>query len=284
MRFLVFLILIFGVYYLLNKFIFSKFKMPKFGAITLFTGGVKSGKSAVSLCCAIKQYKRNHRKWNLRCFFIKFLNFFKKEKFSFPEEPLFYSNIPVATLPYCELTTDHFLRKIRFNYKSVVFIDEASLVADSMLIKDKQVNSELLLFFKLFGHETHGGNCFVNSHCISDLHFALKRTTSDYFYINSLSNYFILLCANCREERYSDDGTTINTYDKDIDESMKRLILRKSIFKKYDCYAFSSFTDYLSTRNIEHYYKKYDDLKAYSISSFREEFKNLEVKNEEKNS
>lgn len=131
-----FILIIAIVAFLLYKFIFSKLKLPKIGAITLFTGGVKTGKSAVSLYFAIKTYKRTLFRWKLSCFFVKFLNAFlpKSKQISLPEEPLFYSTIPVANMKFVLLTREHFLRKVRFNFKSVVFIDEASLVADSMLV------------------------------------------------------------------------------------------------------------------------------------------------------
>ena len=63
-------------------------------------------------------------------------------------EPLLYSNIPLSC-PYVPLTKELLLRKKRFVYGSTVLISEASLVADSQLIKDKVINERLLKFFKL---------------------------------------------------------------------------------------------------------------------------------------
>lgn len=272
MKIILFLILVFVLYYFINKFILSKFKLPKFGAITVFTGGVKKGKTAISLYCALSQYKRNLRRWKVRTFFTRILNFFFKNKYQYEEKPLFYSNIPLRNMEYCALTTNHLLRKYRFNYKSVVFLDEASLVADSMLIKDKTVNTELLLFCKLFGHSTKGGNLFINSHCISDLHYAIKRCTSDYFYIHNLSNWLLFNVAKCREERFSEDGTDLNVYDEDIEKSLVSIIMFRNIFKKYDCYCYSEFTDNLPRLNNLRYKTKYDSLKTTDIPSFRYEF------------
>lgn len=274
----IFIIILLVVAFLLWKFFFSKLKVPKLSAITLFTGGVKTGKSAVSLHFAITTYKRVHFEWRIKCFFAKL---FKKE---LPEEPLLYSTIPIANVPFCLIHREHFLREIRFNYKSVIFIDEASLIADSMLIKDNKINTRLLLFFKLFGHETHGGHCIINSHCITDLHFAIKRTTSTYFYIHSLDNYPFICLANMREERYSDDGTNLNVYNNDVEDTLKRVLIFKSIFKKYDTFAFSYLTDDLPVYNDKLTLTKYDSLKANTIPSFRDEiyFNSIRSKESEK--
>lgn len=278
---LIYIALICVILFFIRKFL-NGFKFPKVGAIAVFTGGVKVGKSAVSLACAVSNYKRVRRSWKISCALTKFTNLFRKRinKKDLPEEPYFYSTIPVGRIKYIPLTREHLLRQRRFRYKSVVFIDEASLVADSQLIKDKKINTELLLFFKLFGHETHGGLCVVNSHSLSDLHFSLKRCTSQYFYIHHLSRYipFITL-AYMREERFAEDGTDLNVYDKDIEDSLKRCLMRTSIFKKYDSFCFSFLTDYLPCDgdNDRKELTKYDSLKADKVVSFRPEFYNLTV-------
>lgn len=282
MIYLVYAILIFICWFFIHKFL-SRFKFPKIGALALFVGGLKSGKSAISLACAWFNYRIARRKWRIKCFFIKVVNLFKrKNKFAFPERPLFYSTIPLKYIPYIPVTRDHLLRRRRFAYGSVVFIDEASLVADSQLIKDKCINNELLLFFKLFGHETRGGKCIVNTHCITDLHYALKRTTSQYFYVHHVSKYipFVTL-GYIREERYSEDGANINAFTDDVEETMKRCLMRSSIFRKYDSFCFSYLTDNLPTDTYAdcRLLGKYDSLKASEIVSFRPEFFNIDKNN-----
>lgn len=257
-------------------FVLRKFKVPKLTALTMFTGGVKTGKSAVSLYFAVKTYKRVHRKWRFRRFMCRL---FRRE---LPEEPLFYSNIPLRYIRYSPVTYEHFMRKVRFNFGSVVFLDEASLVADSRLISDNRINLQLLLFFKLFGHSTHGGYCIVNSQAISDLHIALKRCTSSYFYIHHLSWAPFFRIPLLREEKYSEDGTAVNVYNDDIEDSMKRVIMRSSIFKKYDSYCYSFFTDSLPQKNDVRLLGRKDSLKASSIVSFRPGFNNLSVEEEKK--
>lgn len=268
------------VAFLLWFFVFRKFKVPKITAIAMFTGGVKVGKSAVSLFFAYKTYKRKRRSWKFHCVLAKI---FRRIQ---PEEPLFYSNIPLRGIKYVPVTRDHLLRKVRFNFGSVVFLDEASLVADSMLgvvRKGKEdegykINDDLLLFFKLFGHETHGGNCIINSQCITDLHYALKRCTSSYFYIHHLGWLPFLRVPCVREEVYSEDGTKVNSYNDDVEDSLKRVLMSARIFKKYDSYCYSFFTDDLPTKNDVRKYGKNDSLKAEHIVSFRPLFMNMQKK------
>lgn len=288
MKYLIYIILICIILFFIHKFL-SKYKYPKIGAIGVFVGGVKSGKSAISVGTAISYYKKAKRKWKLQKALIKIVNKFKKNKYKYPEEPLLYSSIPLKGIPYTELTREHLLRKKRFNYKSIVLLDEASLIADSQLIKDKEINTQLLLFFKLFGHETHGGKCIINTHCISDLHYALKRTTSDYFYIHHLAVNPLFTITYLREERYSEDGTTVNTYDEDVEQSLKKCIMFKNIYKKYDPFTFSILTDDLETKNKTVYLGRKESLKSEKIVSFRPEFYNLsrnkgDSKDEKKNS
>lgn len=271
------LIIIAVLLFLLWFFVLRKFKVPKITAIAMFTGGVKTGKSAVSLFFAVKTYKRKRRNWKVRCFFAKL---FRREC---PEEPLFYSNIPLRHIKYAPVARDHLMRKVRFNFGSVVFLDEASLVADSMLgvvRKGKEdegykISDELLLFCKLFGHETHGGNLIINSQCISDLHYALRRCTSNYFYIHHLGWFPFLRIPAIREEVYSEDGTKVNAYTSDVEDSLKRVLMSARIFKKYDSYCYSFFTDDLPVKNDLRKYGKHDSLKAEHIVSFRPLFDKL---------
>ena len=127
-----------------------KFKKPKISCMALVTGGVKAGKSTFSCALALSKYKSQVRK-------VRFANFFRrifrKELF---EKPLLYSNVPL-NCEYVPLTDDLLLRKQRFVFRSVIYAQEASLIADSQLIKNLDINQRLLLFNKLIGHETKGG-------------------------------------------------------------------------------------------------------------------------------
>lgn len=240
-----------------------KFKKPKISCMALVTGGVKAGKSTFSCALALSKYKSQVRK-------VRFANFFRrifrKELF---EKPLLYSNVPL-NCEYVPLTDDLLLRKQRFVYRSVIYAQEASLIADSQLIKNLDINQRLLLFNKLIGHETKGGYLIYDTQCINDNHYSVKRCISEYFYIHDTIKWipFILLC-HVRELRYSDDGQEINVYDGDVEESMRTVLVSKRIWKMFDAYCYSVLTDHLPVASDVVEGRELSDLKARKIVSFR---------------
>lgn len=282
MRILIIIVLSLIIWWFWNKFV-SLFKFPKVGAVAVITGGLKTGKTAISLAIARFVYRCVHRRWKIKVFLGKVFNLRCKDDL----EPVFYSSIPLAC-DYVPLTRDLLLMKKRIVPKSVVFIDEVSLIADSMLFKDKEINEQLLKFFKLFGHISHGGLCVFNSHCLTDLHFALKRTTSQYFYIHHTVKLPFLSFTKMREERYSEDNTTLNNYPDDVENTLKTCIFRSRVFKEYDCYAYSLLTDDLPVQNDIVRGKNLPNLKATEIPSFNPVFYNMfqkkeDLKNEKEN-
>ena len=263
----------------LGAFIFYKiskhFKVPKIACVSLTTGGVKSGKSTFSVYLAISTYKRIHRRWKVRKVFQTLFNK------PIDEEPLLYSNIPLS-VPYVPITLELLQRKIRPRYGSVAYVNEASLLCDQMLFKDDELNERLTLFNKLFGHETCGGYLVYDTQCIGDVHYAVKRSLSNYFYVHHLEKRIpFFLVAKVREERYSDDkGTITNTYSEDVEENLKTVIIPKSVWKKFDAYCFSVLTDSLPVSDC--LINRTTDLKAREIVSFRKfkTIQNNEVQNE----
>ena len=266
----------------LYVYIRKTFKFPKVGSMVAVDGGVKSGKTTFSFALAHTQWKRNVRR-------VKFRNFFAK-LFNKPLEelPLFYSTIPVG-FPYVLLTKELMLRQERFVYGSVIFVDEASLFADSLISKTlgPDVNDRLLIFNKLIAHELKGGGVIVyNSQQISDLHVSIRRCLSETFYVHSTFKWlpFFLVCT-IREERFREDGGAVNVYNEDVENSLKRVLIPKSIWKKFDCYCYSVLTDDKPVnRNV---IENVPDLKAREIVSFnpRHAFKMEEkgVENEKEN-
>lgn len=266
-KILIYFILICVALFFIHKFT-SRFKFPKIGSLTLVTGGVKCGKSTFSVGLAIKDHTRQVRK-------VKFANFFRKLFHKKPYElPLLYSNVPL-NCDYVPLTTDLLERKERFAYRSTIYIQEASLVADSMLIKDGELNEKLLHFFKLIGHETMGGACILDTQCVGDLHFSIKRSTSNYFYIHHLVKWIpFFLVAYVQECRYSDDGTVIQAQNQDTEVTLKKVIMLKSTWKKFDSYCYSYLTDDLKVDKKLCQGKMLKDLKARNIVTFRKRDKN----------
>lgn len=222
---------------------FKFFKMPKIGCIGMVTGGVKCGKSTLSVWLAVRKYKFQHRKWRIRCWLIKVINAVFRCSKKFPEEPVLYSNVKLAGVHYTLLTTDMILRKVRPAFGSVVYIQEASLLADSMYFKDMAVNERLLLFNKLFGHESHGGYLIYDTQSIQDNHYAVKRCLNSYFWIhhNVKLPFFVVLYV--REFFFSEDNSTVNTVDSDVEESLKIMLVPKRVWRMFDAYCYSAFTD-----------------------------------------
>lgn len=258
---MIWLVLVIGLIVII--FLTRKFKKPKLSCMALVTGGVKAGKSTFSCALALSKYKSQVRK-------VRFANFFRrifrKELF---EKPLLYSNVPL-NCEYVPLTDDLLLRKQRFVYRSVIYAQEASLIADSQLIKDLDINQRLLLFNKLIGHETKGGYLIYDTQCINDNHYSVKRCISEYFYIHDTVKWipFILLC-HVRELRYSDDGQEINVYEGDVEESMRTVLVSKRVWKMFDAYCYSVLTDHLPVASEVVEGRELSDLKARKIVSFR---------------
>lgn len=262
-------------------FYLKKCKRLKYDTLTMVTGGVKTGKSTLTLHLAYKQYKKQLKKYNFQMKVAKFLHCeFDKEK------PLFYSNIPLA-FDYVPLDMDLMLRHKRFAYGSVIYCDESSLLADSMDCKDKFTNEMLLLFNKLIGHETGGinsksigeGYLFYDTQSIGDNHFSVKRCLTRYYWIYQTIKFvpFVILM-RVREMAYQDgmDNVT-NQFSEDVVDTMRWVIVPKSIWKKFDKCCYSYLTDNLEVASNVVDGKLLDDLKAKYVLSFHK-FEQLQVK------
>lgn len=234
---------------------------------TLITGGIKSGKSTFAMALTLKTYKSVHRRWAIRKYILKMLH---REP---EEEPLLYSNIPLG-VPYVQITNDLLTRKVRARFGSVIFIDEASLVADSQLIQDKDINEALLVFVKLIGHSLHAqGGLIINTQSTSDMHYSFRRCCDKRFYVDHTFKWLpFFLVQTIREERYSEDGSIVNAYNEDMQESLKKVLVRKKTWKLFDKCAFSVFTDRKPV--LDKLEDVSDDLKVKELTSFRQ-FKTL---------
>lgn len=233
------------------------------GNLVLVTGGVKSGKSTLSVCLATRKYRQHHRRWRVRCFFARL---FGKP---LPEEPLLFSNVPLDVEGYSLLTTAHLARHVRFPYKSVIYVQEASLVADSQNIRDQDLNQRLLEFNKLIAHETKGGYLFYDTQSVLDCHYSIKRSLASYLYVHRTVKWlpFILLCKV--EELRFDEVNTVNINDGDLDDRpWKWVLMSKRVWKRFDCYCYSVMTDHLPVVSDP---CKPSSLKADSIISLRKE-------------
>lgn len=275
----------------------KKLKLPN---VYLVTGAVKSGKSCFSVGLAVKQYKKNLRMWYFLYPFRKFIDVFRSIKTKrtgevypscIPLKPMLYSNIPLARVKCNPFTKEILYRQVRIPNKSVALLDEVSLVADSMLFNDKNINERLMLLIKLWGHSTHGGSLILNTQSIKDTHFAFKRCIGQYLYIYSMQKGVFFNHYQVREMLYSSDEDSSaninNTIDGDVETSMLKIWHSKKYMRMYDCYCYSCFTDGLRYQvDYDAPIKtKRDDLKAYVLVSLQDfkslkDYQNKEVKNE----
>lgn len=236
------IIIIIIVAIILFVLFFKLRKVPKLGDLTTITGGIKTGKSTLAIFLARRKYKFNLFIWKIKKVLCKI--FHKK----IPEKPLFYSNIKL-TCEYVPMTKEIFLREERLAYKSVSYVNEASLIADSQDWKDKNINEKLKLFNKLYGHETKGGSLYYDTQAIKDVHYSIKRCMNNYLWIHHAIKWIpFIYIVKVREMLYVDENT-INLNEKDGEDNLKYIIIPKKIWKTFDCYTYSCFTDNLPVAN-----------------------------------
>lgn len=243
-------------------------KIPRCGNMVLTTGGIKTGKSMLSVRMVYKTWKRQvfkTRVYNLFHFlFGRFWKRFEKKK----DLPKIYSNVPL-NVPYVPLTRAHLERKVRFVYGSVAYFCESSLIVDSQYYKDDLINEKLLLLVKLWAHETRGGYAFFDTQSIMDNHYAVKRCLSSYFYIHHSVKIPFFVLMFLRELKFSEDNSAVNNFSEDIEEGLKICIVPKSTWKLYDRYCYSVLTDHLPADSNVVDIEEQQDLKARSICSLK---------------
>lgn len=251
---IIFILAIIGIAVLLIWFFVFKVKHLKTPDVYMVDGGVKTGKSLVTVKLAVTQYRKNCIKVAIFNFFRRCINKFRKMKKAPLEKPMLYSNMPLYRVKYNALTLDILKWQVRIPHKSVCLIDEATLLADSLLgmKKDKnkmkefdETNEILTLFLKTYGHQTHGGSCFYNSQNVIDLHFAFKRCTSTYLMVMKNRKFPFFCLLDVRELVHDESGDTKNVIAKDVDDDNKPLFVSKRWYKYYDRYYLDILTKHL---------------------------------------
>ena len=213
-------------------------KKLKISNVYFVSGAVKTGKSFVSVALAVKTYKKNLLRYYISLPIRLLICKWRKEKFDKKiYKPMLYSNIPLRFVKHNRFTKDILLRNVRIPNKSVVLLDETSLLADSMLFKDNKINNELMLFFKLFGHYSHGGTCVCNSQTIADNHFSLKRSIGRYLYVYNRAKFPFFTRIKGVEQIYSDDTTSTNVLTGDLEDNQKSMLFLNKYYKYYDYYC-----------------------------------------------
>lgn len=271
-------IIILAIALIIFLVVYFKFKKLKLNTCVFVDGAPKTGKDLLCMKIIDKEIRKARFRVNL-------YNFFHKKK---KDMPLIYSNIPLYhKYGYVPLTNEIIHRQERIIDKSVVFIGEYSLFADSRLglkntKEDKTINDDLLLFHKLCGHQWNG-KLITNSQCVSDCHYANKRTLSNYYYIlhsrKGLFHHFLEVVELLNNE----DTTTINT-NEDIQNRKTYLIMvSKKYYKMYDYRAFEKLYEGLPYAKNVVYLKPNNDLKVKTLTSFNDNMVNIYNKGVEKN-
>lgn len=247
--YLILFIIIFIVLFVLFE---KHTKHLKYGNLIMITGGVKTGKTTLSIHIIRKQYKKQLTKYYIT-------KLFKKNV----EKPLIYSNVPLA-LDYVPLTMDLLLGKERFTYGSIIYFQEASLLADSMSYRNNYVNEQLKYFNKLIAHETHGGFLIYDTQNVNDVHYNIDRAVSTYYWIYRKVHLPFFLLLKVREMINSGENTQ-NNLNNDVEEETKWLFVPTKNWRYFDSYSYSSITDNLPINKNIKKYKKGDSLKVTKV-------------------
>lgn len=243
----IFLIIVIAII-VIGIVIYVKSKKLPLDTCVMINGGVGSGKTSTAVYLAIKSYRKEYRNWRFKRFLYYKCKLHLKCLKTYEEEPLLYSNIPLAKVKYVPFTNDMILRKERFNYKSIILLSESSLIANSMSYKDKNINDELTLFIKLIRHELKGTYCnvpnlIIETQSLQDNHYSFDRCITQSLFLTKKVNIPFFRFVKCREILTIPQVN--NIIDDDIEKSMsfRWLIVPKSVFKKYDSYCYSVLSD-----------------------------------------
>ena len=219
----------------------------------MVTGAPKTGKTFVSVALAVTTYRKNLRAYKIKKFInsaVYTITFKKLLIWKNLEEPMLYSNMPLANVRYNKFTLDILLRKKRVPYKSVILLDEVSLIADSMLFKDADINEQLTEFMKLIGHEVHSGTptLICNTQELADCHYSFRRCCGSYMYLYSKTSILGFSILNGVELVSSDSNQTgVNSVIVgDIQKNCYKMLFSNKWYKYYDCYYLSDLTDSLN--------------------------------------
>ncbi len=212
--------------------------------ILLITGGVGVGKTSTGLYTAMKSFRKKLFRYNIKTKILRKKNV---------EKPCFYCNMPLYDFEYKQFTIEHLLREKRFEYDSVIFLNEISLIADSMLAynigKDKAreyVNQQLQLFCKLIRHETKGKGItlILDTQNPNDMAKGGDRAITTTTHLTSCIKWlpFIRIVKGRNLTLNIENVQNNVNSSEDIENTDFWRIVPKSIFKKYNsyCYEFLS--------------------------------------------
>lgn len=270
---MIFIVIIIVILVLL-LILFRRSKRFYFDNVVMLNGSIGSGKTSTGVKIAFNSINKAHSIWWRKKYIYSKIFKFKYNKYALQEleeEPLLYSNIPLKHRLYTPLTTDILKRQKRCHYKSVIFIDESSLLATSLDYKDKELSESLTLFLKLVRHSLHGSyrnllgsypNLIITTQSKNDNHFAFDRTLNQVLYIFKSINIPFFKVVWARDLLLID--SVLNNFDDDIKQSfsIRWFLVPKSIFKKYNSYCYSFLSDQFekigSPKTITNLHKRFE--------------------------
>lgn len=233
----------------------------KIEVITAFTGGLGSGKSFLSSQLAVKLYRKNLFKYNVKYLWFLFLKWLKIAKNDWTyEKPKLYSNIPLCwkTKGHGKhkryyystvLTVDHLLLQEKLALGSVVYIDEVGSFASQFDYIEKNIIDVFDEFCRLFRHYVSNpalkiqSFMVVNDQCSENINLTIRRRMNT---IHNLSNFYLLFghiafyyerMINISEEIKTIDLTNCEA-GHDTQDNMRlciRFFLHNKLYNSY-CY------------------------------------------------
>lgn len=274
--------------------IFIKSKVLATDSILLINGPVGSGKSSTSLQIVKNKMFFKRIKYYTRKYFLDYvlhpIKFLKNPKerikeIKSREKPYIYSNVPLYKMEYIPIEIDILKRQnYRFNYDSILYLNEASLIANSMSYKDDEINQGLTLFVKLIRHEMRGsGLCMVlDTQSPNDLHYSADRSINQGLFIEKSIGWLPFVRLIWVREMAINRPDVKNVYVDDVkeDSSLRFILVWKSIFKNFDSHCYSILTDNLPPlRSIKKKQKKTFTKKRFFIPTWLK-FKEIDNNNE----
>lgn len=203
----------------------------KHDTVTLYVGGLGSGKTLIGVNDALKCLKRNRIK-------VLFYNLFHPKKLK--KKPLLYSTIPIRISKKelsVDLTTEHLLLQKAIVEKSVLFIDEASTVANSFENVANNKNLKTVEEFStFFRHYTKGGYMILTTQNTSKCNYVVRYCCNQAFQLSQFTNILnIAYCVKIRNIDLTNDVVNIN--QSNLEENTRNLV---GFFgrRKYNTYAF----------------------------------------------
>lgn len=207
----------------------------KHDTVVLYVGGLGSGKTLVGVSDSLKCLRRNRNK-------VRWHNLMhpKNKK----PKPLLYSTIPIQISKReksVDLNVDHVLLREKIVEKSVVFIDEASTVANHFETVANNKNLKTLEEWSTFyRHYTKGGYLILTTQNTAKCNYTIRYCCNSAFQLSQFHSVPIPFIGFYWVKIRNIDLTNdvVNVSENNVEDNMR---IKIGFFgrRKYDTYAFS---------------------------------------------